>query len=124
MIESIFTREHIESMRPHIQKTVDSLLDSMIKEGGEKPIELVEKFSLPLPSFVSFFISDYRLQLMSLLIRKLVSAKIIYGILGVPAKDLEYLTQCNAVRSNGSATATEAANANKCDFLALLSFFI
>lgn len=39
--------------------------------------------------------------------------KIIYGILGVPFKDLEYLTQCNAVRSNGSATATEASNANK-----------
>lgn len=89
MIEPIFTREHIDAMRPHIQKTVDSLLDNMIKEGGEKPVELVEKFSLPLPSFI------------------------IYGILGVPAKDLEYLTQCNAVRSNGSATATEAANANK-----------
>ncbi|MCJ1425039.1 hypothetical protein MMC29_002927 [Sticta canariensis] len=89
MIEPIFTREHIDAMRPHIQKTVDSLLDNMIKEGSEKPVELVEKFSLPVPSFI------------------------IYGILGVPAKDLEYLTQCNAVRTNGSATATEASNANK-----------
>lgn len=53
MIEPIFTREHIAAMRPHIQKTVDSLLDNMIKEGGEKPVELVEKFSLPVPSFVS-----------------------------------------------------------------------
>ena len=31
----------------------------------------------------------------------------------MPFKDLEYLTRCNAVRSNGSATATEASNANK-----------
>lgn len=34
-------------------------------------------------------------------------------MLGVPEKDLEYLTQCNAVRTNGSATATEASDGNK-----------
>lgn len=60
MVETIFTRERIDSMRPHIQKTVDSLLDNMIKEGGEKPVELVEKFSLPLPSFVSSCIFGLR----------------------------------------------------------------
>jgi nitric oxide reductase len=31
----------------------------------------------------------------------------------VPFKDLEYLTQCAAIRSSGSATASEASNANK-----------
>lgn len=76
-------------MRPHIQKTVDTLLDAMIEEGGAKPVDFVNKFALPVPSYI------------------------IYGILGVPFKDLEYLTQSNAIRSNGSATATEASNANK-----------
>lgn len=53
MVEPLFTREHIDAMRPHIQKTVDSLLDNIIQEGGDKPIDLVEKFALPVPSYVS-----------------------------------------------------------------------
>jgi fungal nitric oxide reductase len=40
-------------MRPQIQKTVDDLLDALIKEGGDKPIDLVDKFALPVPSYVS-----------------------------------------------------------------------
>lgn len=52
MVEPIFTREHIECMRPHIQQTVDSLLDALVKERGDKPIDLVEKFALPVPSYV------------------------------------------------------------------------
>ena len=76
-------------MRPQIQKTVDQLLDAMMKKGGSNPIDLVENFSLPVPSYI------------------------IYGILGVPLSDLAYLTQCNAIRSNGSATAAEASGANK-----------
>jgi len=89
MVEPIFTKENVEKMRPHIQKTVDNLLDAMLKKGGENPVDLVEKFALPVPSYI------------------------IYGILGVPFNDLEYLTQCNAIRSNGSATASEAANASQ-----------
>ena len=34
-------------------------------------------------------------------------------MLGVPKKDLEYLTQCNAVRTSGSATAREASDSNE-----------
>lgn len=52
MVESLFTKEHINSMRPQIQKTVDSLLDEMIKTGGSEPVDLVEKFALPVPSYV------------------------------------------------------------------------
>ncbi|OJD17882.1 hypothetical protein AJ78_02054 [Emergomyces pasteurianus Ep9510] len=89
MIASLVTREHAESMRPHIQATADALLDEMVKTGCEKPVDLVEKFALPLPSYI------------------------IYGILGVPKEDLVYLTQCNAIRSNGSSTAAAASNANK-----------
>lgn len=53
MVEPLFTREHIEGMRPHIQQTVDSLLDALVSGGGDKPIDLVEKFALPVPSYVS-----------------------------------------------------------------------
>jgi nitric oxide reductase len=98
MVESIFSKENVDKMRPHIQKTVDDLLDAMLKVGGKTPVNFIDKFSLPVPSYI------------------------IYGILGVPFKDLEYLTQCNAIRTNGSATATEASNANKelLDYLAHL----
>ncbi|KAH8815496.1 cytochrome P450 55A1 [Xylogone sp. PMI_703] len=98
MVEPLFTKESVDAMRPHIQKTVDDLLDAMIKAGAAKPVDIVEKFALPVPSYI------------------------IYGILGVPFKDLEYLTQCNAIRTNGSATATEAAAANQelLDYLANL----
>jgi fungal nitric oxide reductase len=89
MVEPLFTQEHIDYLRPKIQKTVDLLLEAMLKAGGEKAVDLVDKFALPVPSYI------------------------IYEILGVPFKDLEYLTQCNAIRSNGSATATEASNANQ-----------
>ncbi|EEQ90016.2 cytochrome P450 55A3 [Blastomyces dermatitidis ER-3] len=89
MVASLFTREHAETIRPHIQATADTLLDEMIKKGCEKPVDLVPNFALPLPSYI------------------------IYGMLGVPKEDLEYLTQCNAVRSNGSSTAAAASNANK-----------
>jgi len=53
MVEPLFTKEHIDGMRPHIQQTVDSLLDIMVKEGCEKPVDIVEKFALPVPSYVS-----------------------------------------------------------------------
>ena len=53
MVESLFTKEHIDSMRPRIQQTVDSLLETMIKEGCEKPVNIIDKFALPVPSYVS-----------------------------------------------------------------------
>lgn len=39
--------------------------------------------------------------------------QIIYTILGVPFEDLVYLTQQNAIRSNGSGTALQAQAANQ-----------
>jgi len=53
MVEPLFTPEHVEVMRSHIQQTVDSLLDAMIKEARGKPVDIVEKFALPVPSYVS-----------------------------------------------------------------------
>ncbi|KFY96504.1 hypothetical protein V498_02650 [Pseudogymnoascus sp. VKM F-4517 (FW-2822)] len=89
MIEGLFTREHIDGMRPQIQKTVDNLLEIMIKEGCKTPVDVVEKLALPVASYT------------------------IYGILGVPFEDLQFLTHQAAVRSNGSATATAASQANQ-----------
>ncbi|KAF4543073.1 Cytochrome P450 [Lasiodiplodia theobromae] len=89
MISDLFTYEHIETMRPKIRETVSQLLDEMLKKYDGQPIDLVEHFSLPVPSYI------------------------IYGILGVPFSDLAFLTKQAAIRSNGSATATEASNANQ-----------
>ena len=36
-----------------------------------------------------------------------------YDLLGMSTADRDYLTQCNAVRTNGSSTSAEAAAANK-----------
>ena len=52
MVEPLFTKEHINSTRPKIQKTVDSLLDEVVKQGGSQPFDIVEKFALPVPSYV------------------------------------------------------------------------
>ncbi|KAH7383908.1 cytochrome P450 55A3 [Pyrenochaeta sp. MPI-SDFR-AT-0127] len=89
MVEPLFSWDAVAKLRPHIQATVDQLLDKMAREGGGKPVDLVDKFALPVPSYI------------------------IYGILGVPFEDLEFLTNQAAIRSNGSATATEASRANQ-----------
>ena len=52
MVEPLFIKEHIQTLRPYIQKTVDDLLDAMIAKGCEKPVDLVDKFALPVPSYV------------------------------------------------------------------------
>nr|KAK5432319.1 hypothetical protein LTR18_011178 [Exophiala xenobiotica] len=98
LVEPAFSKESVQAMRPQIQATVDHLLDKMLAKGGKEPVDLVESFALPVPSFI------------------------IYGILGVPLNDLEFLTQQAAVRSNGSATALEASRANQVllDYLASL----
>jgi len=56
MVEGLFTKEHIDSQRPHIRKVVVDQLDEMIKKGCNKPVDLVEAFALPIPSYVSLLI--------------------------------------------------------------------
>ncbi|TPX14781.1 uncharacterized protein E0L32_005176 [Thyridium curvatum] len=89
MVAPLFTKEHVETMKPYIQKTVDDLLNKMLAKGCKEPVDLVENFALPVPSYI------------------------IYTILGVPFEDLAYLTTQNAIRTNGSATAQQAAAANQ-----------
>ncbi|KAJ3952410.1 hypothetical protein N0V92_011157 [Colletotrichum tropicale] len=98
MVEPLFVAEHVETMKPYIQRTVDQLLDQMVAKGCEEPVDLIENFALPVPSYI------------------------IYTILGVPFEDLEYLTQQNAIRTNGSGTALQAQAANQelLDYLANL----
>ena len=52
-MNGFFTPEHVQSMKPMIQSTVDKVLNQMIEKGCDKPVDLVENFSLPIPSIVS-----------------------------------------------------------------------
>lgn len=52
MLEPSFTPEAVDKMRPMIQKTVDAVLDRMIKGGCENPVDLVEELATPVPTQV------------------------------------------------------------------------
>lgn len=53
MVESWFTPEKVKSMEPYIDKTVNDLLDRMVAKGcANGPVDLVEEFALPVPSYV------------------------------------------------------------------------
>lgn len=88
MVSAVFTREKIEELRPSIQKLVDDCIEDMKTGGCKEAVDLVEKFALLVPS------------------------EIIFRLLGVPKKDMAYLGTINAVRTNGSSTATEASAAS------------
>jgi cytochrome P450 len=53
MVEPLFVKKHVQTMKPYIQKTVDDLLDAMVAKGCKTPVDLVESFALPVPSYVS-----------------------------------------------------------------------
>ncbi|KAM7213265.1 Cytochrome P450 [Rhypophila decipiens] len=90
MVEPFFTPDHVKSLEPYIRKTATDLLEKMKAKGcADEPVDLIELFALPLPSYI------------------------IYTILGVPFEDLEFLTRQNAIRTNGSSTAREASSANQ-----------
>ncbi|KAK3690222.1 cytochrome P450 [Podospora appendiculata] len=90
MVEGMFTPEHVKTLEPYIRKTVNDLLDSLKAKGcASGPIDLIQHFALPVPSYI------------------------IYTILGVPFEDLEFLTTQSSIRSNGSASAREASAANQ-----------
>lgn len=60
MVEPFFVADHVEAMKPYIQKTIDQLLDQMVAKGCKEPIDLIENFALPVPSYVSgSFNSDH-----------------------------------------------------------------
>lgn len=53
MLEYVFTPEAIDELRPMIQQIVDSSIEKMKKQGGDKPVDLMEEFAAPLPTMVS-----------------------------------------------------------------------
>jgi nitric oxide reductase len=54
MVEPIFTTEAVNNLQPYIQKTVDNLLDELKSKGcADGPVDLVQEFALPVPSYVS-----------------------------------------------------------------------
>ncbi|WKT45386.1 Cytochrome P450, B-class [Fusarium oxysporum f. sp. vasinfectum] len=96
MVAMFFKPEYVERRKPWIRGVVQHYLNEFINaRKGQNSIDLIEHFALRVPSHI------------------------IYEILGVPLKDVDYLTQCNATRTNGSATASAAQDAN----IELLDYF-
>ncbi|GKZ27823.1 hypothetical protein AbraIFM66951_001063 [Aspergillus brasiliensis] len=90
MVAKFFTPEYVESRKGFIKETVRKYLEKLIEAKADQgSVDLVENFALPIPSHI------------------------IYNILGIPDKDFEYLTNCNATRTNGSNTAGAAQSANE-----------
>lgn len=54
-MSGVFTREKIEELRPSIQKLVDDCIEDMKNGGCKRPVDLVEKFALLVPSEVRKF---------------------------------------------------------------------
>lgn len=89
MVMPTIDKEHTLAMRPHLQKTVHDCLDKFVAAGCSPAVDLVAGFALHVPTLI------------------------MYDLLGMSTADRDYLTQCNAVRTNGSSTSAEAAAANK-----------
>ncbi|KAE8144263.1 cytochrome P450 [Aspergillus avenaceus] len=89
MVDAFFTDDYVTARLPFIQDTVKHYLDELIEAGWDKEIDLVKHFALPIPSHI------------------------IYDILGIPHGDFDYLSGCDATRTNGSSTAAAAQAANE-----------
>ncbi|GAB1201113.1 hypothetical protein APSETT444_010500 [Aspergillus pseudonomiae] len=90
MVGAFFNEGYVQSRLPFIRDTVQHYLNEFIAAGKDKKqVDLVKHFALPVPSHI------------------------IYDILGIPHEDFEYLSGCDATRTNGSSTAAAAQAANK-----------
>src|SRR3954463_15333915 len=49
LVGAAFSVRRIESLRPHVQAIVDSLLDDVAAQGPDGPVDLVASFAFPLP---------------------------------------------------------------------------
>ncbi|KAF2718597.1 cytochrome P450 [Polychaeton citri CBS 116435] len=96
MLEPEFTAEAVEQKwRPRMEKTIDRLLDRFIEKGrNHQPIDLVKELATPLPTHI------------------------IYEALGVPQKDVEYLSNDSEVRNSTSRNAAESANTHLHEYMA------
>lgn len=97
MIEDLFTRKSIAAMRPEIQRIVDDVLDDIVRKGcTQGPVDLVEDFATPIPT------------------------RIVYGMLGVPEKDIPELSKASAIRVSTSGSATDAGDVYLHDYMTAL----
>lgn len=87
MVAEDFTPAKAEEMRADVQQIVDQVLDEMLQKA--QPVDLLSAFAMPVPTLV------------------------IYKMLGVPYEDHDFLDKCNAIRTNGSGTSAESAQASK-----------
>jgi len=87
MVSPTFSSNHVAEMTPMIQEIVNQQINVFMTQTAPSS-DLVANFALPMAS------------------------NVMYRILGIPSTDMAYLSQCNAVRTNGSATATQASAAN------------
>lgn len=88
MVSPMFSPEHVETLVPMIQEIANNRLKDLLASPASKA-DLVAVFALPMVS------------------------EVMYRILGIPVADMPYLSTCNAVRTNGSATAAQASTANQ-----------
>ena len=87
MVEGDFSETNVQLLKPKIEKVANQLIDQMIKT--KQPIDLHTAYSLPLPTLT------------------------IYDILGIPYEDHQFLENCNAIRTNGSATSAQSSAASQ-----------
>jgi nitric oxide reductase len=88
MVSPMFSGRHVESMVPMIKEIGNERLKHLQASPSSKA-DLVEMYALPMVS------------------------EVMYRLLGIPLTDMPFLSTCNAVRTNGSATATQASAASK-----------
>ena len=56
-MQPLFSKGQVESLKPYIRETVDTALNKMIAQGCSPPVDLIENFALPVPSYVSHLFS-------------------------------------------------------------------
>ncbi|MGH9274757.1 MAG: cytochrome P450 family protein [Acidimicrobiales bacterium] len=87
LVAVAFTHRRVEALRPRIQVLVDQLLDDIEADGPEAQVDLVERFSFPLPFTV------------------------ICELLGVPTENRAWLGQNLTTLLGPTANATDYARA-------------
>lgn len=91
MLESWFTPEAAEKLRPMMRRVVETNLDNLIKKHGEhteKPVDFVQEFA------------------------GLVPPQVIYHLLGVPEEDIPELSKDSEVRTSTARDAAQTSNQN------------
>lgn len=129
MVESWFSPQKSESMRPFTQKAADELVDAMLCK--QRPVDLMEAFATPLPFKVSRWTWSVHLNhhlclyvLFNRILEKVKnlmttacagstfkSVQVIYAMLGIPFEDYHFLSTNVAVRASASGTARDASTA-------------